>query len=202
MGAKADFESLVIELSQLDSRKQLAFAIFLIERALPAFYAFQIETGHQGGGCLRAALGQFWSILELGSVSGHRFVTLETCESVIPDSEDYGSPYTSASIDAGAIVCSTFDLIDGHDPEALRAMIQARQDSVDLFLRNREDFPGSGADVFHGDTMQHPLMEEELALMQADVRFLRLADSEKADFFSSVLRRVRELDYGRLRLHA
>ncbi len=46
------------QIEELGGAKRFAFGVFLLERALPGFFQFQIDSGYLGGGELRAALAQ------------------------------------------------------------------------------------------------------------------------------------------------
>lgn len=202
MSSEQQTEYLANEMKPLDARQHLAFGILVAERAMTAFEKFQEETSHHGGGYLRAAVGQCWDALENGLEVVNWIVSAEQCSNVIPDSENYGSPYASAAIDAGVIVCNLLEFLANKDPELISQCVTARTDTIDVFVQNSTNFPPYVMrDVSPEDVENHPLMHEELGLMVDDLAFLKAEDSGSRQFFALVLRRVRELEYRRLRLH-
>ena len=80
-------------LQKFDDVRQIAFGVFLLERALPGYFQFQLDAGSFGGAALRAASVQCWAALECGERQGAKFISVDECERSMPDSEDHTSPY-------------------------------------------------------------------------------------------------------------
>ncbi|RDS81981.1 DUF416 family protein [Dyella psychrodurans] len=186
-------------LKELDETRRIAFGVFLLERALPSYFQFQADSGGLGGAELRAALAQCWAALEAGSRDGAKFVTVEACEEVLPDSENYTSIYTSAAIDAANIACCLLSYLDSGDLSNLMEAVQARWDTLYLFILN-----GTGIDPavdgFQQDILHHHLMQEELRLLHDDIAYLQAISGEGPVVLIAAIERVNQLDYRRLRL--
>lgn len=186
-------------LKGLDESRRVAFGIFLLERALPAFFQFQIDTGCTGGGELRAALAQCWHALEHGSLPNDPFITVMTCESLMPDSEDYTSIYTSSAIDAVNIACSLLSYFERKELRLLMEAVESRIDTIDLFIQN-SDFINDKDTERETAIISHPLMQEELCFMYDDIAFLSATNDQRTALFAMILKRISELGYRELRL--
>lgn len=184
------------DIGQLDGIKALAFGIFLLERAMPAFFQFQCDTGWTGGGVMRAALAQCWAVLEGCPVESVSFVSVAECERALPDSEDpHESEYTSAAIDAVDIACNLLEYIKCGDISLIVASATARCDTAELFHQNNESTNESG-----NACSANRFLDEELDYMQSDLEFLRDLDVHETAIAPVVLRRVLLLGYRDLRL--
>jgi uncharacterized protein YjaG (DUF416 family) len=186
-------------LLELDRARCIAFGICLFERALPGFFQFQIDTGHPGGGELRAALAQCWRVLEQGVFSDVPFTTTGTCEQLIPDSEKHTSAYTSAAIDAVNIACDLLTFLERDELKLLMDAVESRRDTIDLFIQNSGNLTNSDIGL-EKEIAVHPLMQEELCFVYEDLTFLKAMGNHDAFVFTDTLRRVTQLDYCRLRL--
>lgn len=188
------------DVGQLDGVKALAFGIFLLERAMPAFFQFQCDTGWVGGGFMRAALAQCWAVLEGTPVDSVGFVSVDECERALPDSEDrHTSDYTSAAIDAVDIACNLLEYIKGGDASLIVASIIARCDTAELFNQDDKSI-GESTDASVDARSDNRFLDEELESMQSDLEFLSSLDFHEVTIASTVLRRVLLLDYRNLRL--
>jgi uncharacterized protein YjaG (DUF416 family) len=188
-----DLNPLFAELKALDAVRRLAFGVCLIERALPAFFQFQLDTGFPGGGVLRAALAQAWTALETGTASPS-YVTVEMCEAVLPDSEDHTSAFTSAAIDTVSIACCVLTFMETGDVHQLVEAIEARRDTIDLFIQNYDLDPADPN--FEAAITAHPLMQAELKFLHDDLAFLKATRS--ADVWQATLDHVRANSWPRL----
>jgi uncharacterized protein YjaG (DUF416 family) len=167
---RSDIEARLKELSET---RRLAFGIFLLERALPAYFQFQADSGTSGGAELRAALAQCWGALEFGERNGGpKFVTVEACEKAMPDSEDHTSIYTSAAIDAANIACCLLSYLDSGELSNLMEAVEARWDTLYLFIINSTDIDPA-VDGFQKDVLRNPLMQNELRLLHEDLASLK-----------------------------
>lgn len=188
----SEIDELAAGIKKLGRTKALAFGIFLLERAMPAFFKFQRDTGCPGGGAMRAALAQCWAVLEGSSAETANFVSVSECERVMPDSEGrHASDYTSAAIDAVDIACNMLIYARDADVELIVRSVTARCDTIELFLQNLEPIDPH---------LSHPMLMEELDFMQADLEFLQAIGVDKSTLSSVVLERVSVREYGSLRL--
>jgi uncharacterized protein YjaG (DUF416 family) len=188
-----DLPAIKASLQNLDEIHQVAFGVLLLERALPDYFQFQIDTGSRGGAALRAASAQCWTVLEEGRRQGARFISVDACERSMPDSEDHASPYTSAAIDAVNIACCLLDYLESGNLSVLMEAAEARWDTYYLFILN-------GTNIDSEDVLNHPLMQEELRFLHEDIAFLQSSSSSMLPFHIAVLDRVSRLNYRALRL--
>jgi Uncharacterized protein conserved in bacteria len=186
-------------LEALDDTRRLAFGVFLLERALPGYLQFQVDSGSLGGAKLRAALAQCWSALEAGSRQVDPFISVETCEKILPDSEDHTSAYTSAAIDAVNIACCLLTYLDSGDVSNLMEAVEARWDTLYLFILNGTDIDPSVAGL-QEDITRHPLMQEELSFLHNDIAFLQTISGTGSAVLIAAIERTSQMDYRRLRL--
>jgi uncharacterized protein YjaG (DUF416 family) len=183
-------------LGALSRWANLAFGVFLVERAVPNFFRFEAETGARGGAMLRGVQAKLWGLLE-GNNAAAPFVgiTAKSCECFAPDTELWDSPYTSAALDAISIACNVLDYADSERTELLVEAASLRRDSVDMFLQRVERVDPSAVD-FEMRLLTHPLMQEELGYQEADLAFLDKGDQ----VWSAVLGRSIDLGYSNLRM--
>jgi uncharacterized protein YjaG (DUF416 family) len=197
MSALSEIDRLSAGVRGLGRAKALAFGICLLERAMPAFFQFQCDTGWGGGGVMRAAVARCWAILEGSPAEVVRFVSVAECERAMPDSEGrHASDYTSAAIDAVDIACNLLTFVENGDIELIVHSVSAQCDTIDLFVQNEEMSSGPA----RLDRSMHSLLKEELDLMRADLDFLEAIDVDETMLFAAVLMRVSALEYRTLRL--
>jgi uncharacterized protein YjaG (DUF416 family) len=188
MSELSEIDQLSAGIRELGDAKALAFGICLLERAMPAFFQFQCDTGWVGGGVMRAAVAQCWAVLEGGPAEAVKFVSVADCERAMPDSEGrHDSDYTSAAIDAVDIACNLLGFVESGDIELIVNSVTAQTDTIDLFVQQ-------------SDGSAHSLLNDELDLMQADLNFLRVIDGGETMLFPALLKRVSDLEYRTLRL--
>ncbi|KRE90871.1 hypothetical protein ASG87_01660 [Frateuria sp. Soil773] len=171
MAHSFDLNPLLADLKALDPTRQLAFGVCVLERALPAFFQFQSDTGCLGGGVLRAALAQAWAALEQGAAPP-AFVSVAACETVLPDSEDHASPFASAAIDTVNIACCVLAFLEDQDVQQLVEAVEARRDTLDLFVQRTLDLDPADRN-FEATIAAHPLMQKELGFLHDDLAFLQ-----------------------------
>lgn len=175
------------------------FGVFLLERALPEFLQFQIDTGGAGGAELRAALAQAWYAIETGAPRLSPFVTASDCDSLMPDSESSESLYTSAAIDAVNVAYYLLSYLECGDLDFLLKASESRRDTIDLFIQNNTDL-STLENGFEERITTHPLMQDELRFMHDDLAFLLDAPKPNRSILVEALERVVRLGYGNLRL--
>lgn len=198
-GYRFEPDTILASLHKLSHGKRVAFGVFVLERALPPFFQFQIETGWQGGAELRAALAQGWYVLEMGSLPSRSFTTVAACERLMPNSEVFASAYTSGAIDAVEVTCNFLSFLEHGEARLLIEMVRSQIDTIDLFIQNNTRLEASDSD-FESQIVAHPLMQDELRLISDDIAFLDSIGDENSKTFSRVLDRVCHLGYRDLRL--
>jgi uncharacterized protein YjaG (DUF416 family) len=200
MSELSDIGRLSAGIRKLDATKALAFGICLLERAMPAFFQFQCDTGWAWGGVMRAAVAQCWAALEKRPGGAPDFVSVSECERAMPDSEGrYASDYTSAAIDAVDIACNLLTYVGNGEIDLIVSSLTARTDSIELFIQNHEAAHDSDGNA-EGGRFAHSILEEELDFMKADLEFISAVDGDEKALLPEVLARVLALEYGDLRL--
>ncbi|UPG90496.1 YjaG family protein [Luteibacter aegosomaticola] len=178
------------QLELLDRGRQIAFGIFMLERAMPLLMQFQKEVGWTGGGGLvRAALAQVWAALEADDDRYLRFLTEDHCDRALPDSEDFG-PYVSAAIDTVDMACNLLAFLESGDTAGLVECVERRQDTVWMML----------PDEFIGSEVSHPFVTEEVAFLESDLSALQSAPVKRSELVTWVLERIDTQGYRALRL--
>jgi len=199
MSVDAQIKSLADALDHLSPLHQFIFGLCVFERAVPLFFEFAAESGHHGAGEVLAALASCWRYLEAEVDSKPGFVSVNECEKVAPDSEDYGAVHTPAAMDAVNIACNLLEFIQKPEKRLIEATLNAQIDIIDLFTQ-RLRFSG-------GISEDHPLMSgessfmsEEIARMQDDLLFLADEASDRPLLAAQVARRILDLNYRDLRI--
>lgn len=196
MNESSEIDELSVGIRNLSRAKALAFGVCLLERAMPAFFQFQRDTGWVGGGVMRAAVAQCWAALEGRSAEAAEFVSVPECESVMPDSEgDFASDYTSAAIDAVDIACNLLVFLGNGEVELIVNSVTSQCDTIELFIQN--DVLNVGERNEHRSTS---LLKEEIDSMRSDLEFIRAIAADERVIFATLLERVLVLEYSRLRL--
>ncbi|HET7329260.1 DUF416 family protein [Dyella sp.] len=189
-----DITAIKADLESLDEIRRVAFGTLLLERALPNYLKFQIDSGATGGAVLRAALAQCWATIELHTFGTEQFLSLAACEKVLPDSEDYSSPYTSAAIDATNIACCLLEYLEGRNLASIVEAVQSRWDTLYLFIINHTSLGPE-------DVLSHPLMQQELRFVHQDIVFLQGLSRLERTLHVEVLKRIDDLGYREHRLN-
>ena len=86
------------------------------------------------------ALIEVWKSVENGRFSVEKIQELiMKCDAVIPDTEEFRSPLTSAALDAGAAILETLKYcLDGNVTRVVDVASLAR-DTVDMYIQEQSD---------------------------------------------------------------
>lgn len=156
---------------RLTPDKRLVFGLLLLDRMLPNFVRFALETGAVGVGPLNFATSALWEYLEVGGAGKKLPITSEQCELLIPESEDFSSIYTASAGDAAAALASLVEYVGDYQTAHLNEIVGLARDSVDIFIQLKFDLnPQSPA--FEETIRNYPLMRSELAMQIEDLAFL------------------------------
>ena len=194
-----DTEEFEERLKRMRVDKQLAFGSCLAERALPMYLAFQADTTHIGSSEVLAAYASIWRALETGQWETACFLETSDCEIMMPDSEDYHSFYTSAAMDAVALLCSLLDFITHRDTTSIAEAIRLQIDTIDLAaqrLIGEYDVDENDA-LVSGPTS---MLSQERSRMYSDLDFLESIDGDSVKIAIAVRSRICMLDYRSTRL--
>jgi hypothetical protein len=187
-------------LGLLDRGRQIAFGIFMFERALPDLIQFQTDSGWLGeGGRVRAALAQAWAALDSEHGNFLQFITEDVCEGALPDSEEHSSVYISAAIDAVDLACNILAFVGSGDLEPLAAGVICRQDTVAMFVQITEDMNPNDPNL-NERIQSHPLMRDEVGFLLGDLVALADAPRSRSELVPWVRKRISANEYGKPRL--
>ena len=174
-----DENTLRVQLASMPWPEALAFAAAGAERIAPNYETFYNETGWGDPASVRRGLDLIWQAAETATRMSERVVKqhLIDCEAAVPESEDFDSLFTSSAQDAVFAVCSLLDyLLDGSlDKLVLAARYPT--DSVDLFVQEAEGMDPQDPQLEQRILCQ-PLMQQELARQQRDLRVLRAGGAD------------------------
>ena len=184
-------------LRSMEPAAQLAFGIFLLERAIPWFLRWQAEVNSSGGGDLRAALASCWARLEVSSNRKAAFVSVAECERLLPESEGSVSIYTSAAIDAVDIACNVLQFLDTGDLSLIVSSAASRRDTIDIYIQSSLGMDPSEPS-FETDILSHPMMQAELKAMHSELAMLGSPDTTRIGVLQVALRYVTSERFQRL----
>lgn len=187
---KSHFESNDLE-RQLDSMFilcRLALALSCCERLIPNYVVFSHAVDWGRPEILRMAVDQVWASLHTGSYDLDKITGLiEECNQVVPDTNDFTHPYTSAALDAGTAVVATLECCLDGNSEHVMDVISFSRDTIDMFVRARHSLEsGVQSDEV---VATHPFMTTELRRLSEDVEMLcetKVFNSEFVEQFKQI----------------
>jgi uncharacterized protein YjaG (DUF416 family) len=157
------------KVGHLSKEKQLAFALLLCERMVPALNRFANETGFDNS-IYRERLEDAWCYLKQGTSPSTSAEVAEQCLDHAPDTEEFNHPLTSAALNAALSLAATMSfLADGDINHVVEAAGLAR-DTAALHAQ------GTGANpprsLNFEEVMRHPLVQHELRQQVEALEFL------------------------------
>lgn len=159
--------------SRLDSMFVLcrvAFAASCCERLIPSYQIFSETMNWGDPTLLRSAIAEVWTSLESGSFNIEKIRRLVSeCEQILPDTEDFDSPFTSAALDAGTAVLDTLECCLDGDPQHALDVASFSRDTVDMILRQSG---AAGSDLGNKIVANDPMMIKELNRQSEDLQTL------------------------------
>ena len=168
-------------------RHRLAFAAGVCERLLPNYDAFSREVAWGDPTLLRRGLAIVWRVVQGGTVRLAEIRELQAMiRAVTPDTEDFGSPLTSAALDASSAVHEALEACFRDEPRRIAEIATLARDTVDMYVRERDDLHSSDP-LFQQRILVDPLMVRELEKQRSDLNLLTRTQLD-ADF----VRRYRE----------
>lgn len=191
-----DAERLKNRLSRLSRRHVLTFGVWQLERMVPNFIQFCVETKTEGTWVLKCVVSYAWSAIETGNLNFFDRLTVEDCERIAPDTEDFESLYTSAALDVVVSASKLIEYILINDTNLIVEMANLARDSADILIQLSNDADQDDED-FEEVIRTHPLMQSELQHQEADILFLECLLEDRDHFFSAVLARSLTQPYGR-----
>lgn len=175
-----------IELGRLAPSKQLAFALLVVERMLPALTAFADATGFDCS-CYLQAREEAWTTLK--DQAAEKNLNL-VCLKNMPDTEEFSHELTSQALNAALAIREVMEFtIDGRADHVADVSTLAR-DSVYLYVSSLEPSIASSAEE-NSRIAQHPLMKQEKYQENEDFRFLSgLPDQMNSTILSALRARA------------
>jgi uncharacterized protein YjaG (DUF416 family) len=183
-------ENLRDDMAALGELRGLAFCAISLERALPNYFRFQVDSKRVGGGLLRYLLAKAWQRLE-----GDRWdlpkSMMNECADAGPDPEDLSSLYSLSAIDAVTIASLLVDFGSSSSVDALLWIAQSRTDSATRLVEQLQSDPDRGHEVREGDDERASL--NAMRVIQEDISAL-LAVSSAEDVRTTALTRIAQVN--------
>ena len=178
--------SLREKLIKLDANQQLAFGAICCERLLPNYKAFQQDVGWGDFLPVRKALDFLWTVLKGGSTTPEEIKSITAyCEAVVPDSEDFESPYVSLAQDGCFAVCSLLDYLLENDVDRVVQAATYATDSVDFYVQEIESMAPNDPEL-EQKILSHNLMQRELAQQEENLKAVEQVDVDSVEFLDGL----------------
>lgn len=162
----------------LSLKKQLAFALLVLERMWPDLSKFSAETGFNDR-YYTEAKEEAWAALLVGRVSPR---LKDICDRTVPDTEDYSHELTSYALNAALATTEIMEFTSDNCTTHIANIASLARETVYLYL----SMLGLDEDSKIGE---HSLMEQERRREEGDVMFLSALPD---DFDAQVIATVRE----------
>jgi len=114
------------------------FAASCCEQLLPYYRAFMEETGWGDAEALRDALDIVWSVPDRAFDESTVNRAITRCESVVPDTEDFSSSYTSAAMEAGNTIAMALEFCLSGDIRLVADIATSTIDSIGMIEESGE----------------------------------------------------------------
>lgn len=183
-------ENLRDDMTALGELRGLAFCAISLERALPNYFRFQVDSKRVGGGLLRYLLAKAWQRLE-GSGWDLPKSMMNECADAGPDPEDLSSLYSLSAIDAVTIASFLVDFASSSSVDALLWVAQSRTDSATRLVEQWQSDPDRGHEVQEGDDER--ASANAMRIIQEDISAL-LAVSSAEDVRTTALTRIAQVN--------
>lgn len=176
-------------LATLPGWKQVIFMLLCCERMLPNYVRFSQETGFGNVSVLRDALDAAWVWVESGQLPKDLDALRRACERQAPNTEDFGSQYTSAAVDAANAAATVLDAVESPSAAASLALnlVALAYDTIDMFVESMRDLAPTSP-TFEQTILADPLMQNESRCQREDLAELAACDESR----HTVVRQMRE----------
>ena len=160
-------EKSLASLAALSPKKQLAFALLVLERMLPSLAAFSKDTGLDAS-CYAQAEDAAWAALQSGTFDQ---ALNQACIKTAPDTEDFSHKLASYALNAALALSDIAEfMLDGSARHIAHVSTLAR-DSVYLYISSLEQSVESSPEE-ESRVMGHQLLQREQRQQEEDIRFL------------------------------
>jgi hypothetical protein len=154
-------------MGKLSRKKQLAFALLLVERMLPSLAAFSKDTGFDDS-CYLHAKDAAWAALRNGQVD--RSLS-EACLRGAPDTEKYAHELTSFALDAALAMSDIIEFMQDGCAHHIERVSMRAGESVYLYLNGLDDSVAIPPENV-SRLASHPLMQKEHRREEEDINFI------------------------------
>jgi len=173
------------ELERLPRGRQVAFALLLCERMVPALEKFAREAGFDG--CrYREGLDSVWRYLDKGGSSSNYAQLAERCLDHAPDTEEFDHPLTSAALNAALSIAATISFLADDDVDHVVEAAGLARDTAALYAQATEATPPRSLSL--EEVMRHPLMQQELRQQKQDLEFVDTLPRDDSQRLISLLK--------------
>lgn len=172
-----------LSVARLSRKKQLAFALLVLERMLPSLVVFSKDTGFDDS-CYLQARDAAWAALQDGSVDQS---ISDACLRGVPDTEDYSHELISSALNAALAANDIIAFTQDGQAEHITEVSTLAGDSLYLYLSSLEESVVSSPEEDR-QIASHPLMQEEHRREKEDIRFLADLPEQLGDEAILVLR--------------
>jgi uncharacterized protein YjaG (DUF416 family) len=169
--------------ARLSRKKQLAFALLVLERMLPSLVVFSKDTGFDDS-CYLQARDAAWAALQDGAVDQS---ISDACLRGVPDTEDYSHELISSALNAALAANDIIAFTQDGQAEHITDVLTLAGDSLYLYLSSLEESVMSSPEE-NRQIASHPLMQEEHRREKEDIRFLADLPEQLGDEVILVLR--------------
>lgn len=166
---KLDNSALRQKLEFLSKGKQLAFALLLSKRMIPALDKFSRDTNFNGA-IFHTGLDSAWRYLA-GDANMPRYGEMaEESLAHAPDTEEFDHPLTSAALNAALSVAAMMSFLADYDVAHVVEAASLARDTAALSAQSIEATPPHS--LGFKEIMKHPLVRQELQRQAEDLNFL------------------------------
>lgn len=171
-------------LKKLNNKRQLAFGALCCERLLPSYLAFQRDAGCGDIALVRKALDCVWTFLRDQPLSSEEIKNVTaSCESAVPNSDDFVSLYVTSAQDACFAVCGLLGYLLESDVGKVVQVATYATDSVDLYVQEIENMAPNDPQL-EQKILLHPLMQRELTQQEDDLKAIEQVPSLSQEFLA------------------
>jgi uncharacterized protein YjaG (DUF416 family) len=162
-------------IGRLSKRRQVALALLLCERMIPALNKFAKETEFDSS-LYRAHLDDAWQSLDQGTRLSGYGEAAKQCFEHAPDTEEFNHPLTSAALNAALSVAATMELLAEEDINHLVEAAGLARDTAALYAQVMATTPPRSLNF--DEVMKHALVQQELQQQSDDLEFLEALSAD------------------------
>ena len=176
-----DRNILKIQLALFEPWKIITFSLLCCERMFPNFGKFSEDTNFGDALIIRDALDIAWEFLKTEKIPERFRLIASKCEVLTPDTENFGSPLTSAALDAAVSACILMDMIVKPEENLAIEIASLARDTVDMFVQNEFNVDHFETN-YERNILSNPLLQQELLNQYEDIQKLKSVFADKLEF--------------------